>query len=156
MGWRREWRNGVPLLQGPFESYVGTAHPYYDEITGDVISINYGGSVAGEPFTDLLRWDGKGEVRRWTLVDEASGAPVHVAQSAHQLAVTRDHVIVVDCAFLVENEQILDPSLSRAQAPDTVAWIVRRDAMAGAGGGPIPGGAGDHPSREHPPDGRLR
>ena len=137
MGWRREWRNGLPVAPTtPFQGFIGTAHPYYDEHTGEVISINYGSEGLGPesvPFVDLIRWDGEGSLERGTLVDEASGQPVSIKQSAHQLAVTRDHVIVVDCAFLVENEQIFDSSLSRAQAPDTVAWIVRRDALTSDG-----------------------
>ena len=129
MGKLSEWRNSIPFVGGPLGAQLSTAHPYFDEHTGEVFSVNYGGDYSGqvEPFVDVVRWDREGAVRRFTLVED--GKPVHIKQSIHQMAVTQDYVVVVDCAFLVEDEQILDSSISRAHAPNAVIYIARRDAM---------------------------
>lgn len=129
MGKLSEWKNSIPFVGGPLGAQLSTAHPYYDEHTGEVFSVNYGGDYSGqaEPFVNVMRWDGEGAVESWTLMED--GEPVHIKQSLHQMAVTQDYIVVVDCAFLVENEQILDGSISRAQAPNAVIYIARRDAM---------------------------
>jgi carotenoid cleavage dioxygenase-like enzyme len=129
MGKLAEWRNSIPFVAGPLGAQLSTAHPYFDEHTGEVFSVNYGGDYSGqvEPFVDVVRWDGEGAVRRWTLVED--GKPVHIKQSIHQMAITQDYIVMVDCAFLVEDEQILDQSIARAHAPHTVMYIARRDDM---------------------------
>ena len=129
MGTNAQWRSSIPFVQGPFKPHLSTAHPFFDEHTGQVFSVNYGPAFPDSPaFTDVLRWDGQGDLQRWTLVDERD-EPVHITQSAHQLAVTQDYVILVDCAFLVENEQLFNANYARAQAPDAVVYLVRRDAL---------------------------
>ena len=129
MGKLSEWRNSIPFVAGPLGAQLSTAHPYYDEHTGELFSVNYGGDYSGqvEPFVDVVRWDGEGAVRRWTLLED--GKPVHIKQSIHQMAITQDYIVMVDCAFLVEDEQILDQSIARAHEPRTVMYIARRDDM---------------------------
>ena len=127
VGAMHEWRDSIPFVQGPFRAHMSTAHPYWDEHTGELFSVNFGSSFDGiEPFTDLVRWDGEGALERWTLVDEVTGRPAEIVQSAHQMTVSQDYVILVDCAFLVENEQFFDAEFSRAQEPDAVVYIVAR------------------------------
>ena len=128
LGWRREWKSSIPFVTGPFLPYLSTAHPFYDEHTDEVFTVNYGGEYDGqEPFVNVMRWGGDA-LESFRLVD-AQGAPVAIKQSVHQMAITEDYVLVVDCAFLVEDEQIFDAEYSRAQDPDTVVYIVRREDM---------------------------
>lgn len=59
-----------------------------------------------ERFTDLLRWDGRGTLRGWTLVDQ-DGRRVGIGESAHQVGVSGNWVVFMDTAFLVGPESIL-------------------------------------------------
>ncbi len=130
MGTLDEWRNSIPFVAGPLGAQLSTAHPYFDEHTGEVFSVNYGGDYSGqvEPFTNIVRWDGEGAMHSWSLKDD-EGNPINIKQSIHQMAITQDYVVVVDCAFLVEDEQILDQSIVRAQSSNTVMYIVSRDDL---------------------------
>lgn len=130
IGWNKEWKTSIPFVSGPFQAYLSTAHPFWDSHTEEMFTVNYG-QQAGEdipPFTNIMRWDGEGDVLSWTIVDD-EGKPYEIKQSIHQLAVTRDYVVVVDCAFLVENEQILNSNHAKAQEPDTILYIVKRDDL---------------------------
>ena len=128
LGWRREWKSSIPFVTGPFLPYLSTAHPFYDEHTDEVFTINYGGEYDGqEPFVNVMRWSGDA-LESWRLVDD-QGRPVAIKQSVHQMAITEDYILVVDCAFLVEDEQIFNAEYSRAQEPDTIVYIVRRSAL---------------------------
>lgn len=130
VGAQSEWRSSMPegMLNGPFDVFFSTAHPFYDDHTGFLFSVNYrGGALAGdgEAFTDVVRWDGAGDLERWSLVLE-DGSPVEIQQSTHQIGVTRDYVVIMDTAFYIEGEQIVNPDFSAAQSPDTVIYIARR------------------------------
>ena len=130
MGTHEQWRDSLPFLNAAFPAYLSTAHPYWDEHTQEVISVNYGPTVGPEDpgFTNVMVWDTEGDVVSWSLKDE-QGQPIIIEQSIHQLAVTRDYILVVDCAFLTETEQFGNPDYARAQSPDTVLYIVERSAL---------------------------
>jgi carotenoid cleavage dioxygenase-like enzyme len=128
-----EWTSGLPesLFPGPFALHLTTAHPYYDERTGEMITVNYTSGPDGQ--LHIVRWDGSGPLAR-SLVVLPDGTPVVIQQSAHQVAVSRDHVLVMDTAFFAEPEQIFGGTLSKAQAPEATVYIVRRaDLAAGSG-----------------------
>lgn len=57
-------------------------------------------------FTHLVRWMGNGPLQQWTLVDQLE-APIVIHQSMHQLAVTRDYIILADTAFKFDLDQVL-------------------------------------------------
>ncbi|MCG3172806.1 MAG: hypothetical protein GMKNLPBB_00964 [Myxococcota bacterium] len=138
MGWNREWTGALPdnltVINGPFKLIMTSAHPYYDEHTGEVFSVNYGGDlVGGTPFVHVVRWRGDGPVELHTLVSP-EGAGLGIRQTAHQFAVTRDYVILMDTAFYAEGEQLFDPEKSKPQSPDCVLYILaRRDLKTGGG-----------------------
>ncbi|MFB6352025.1 MAG: carotenoid oxygenase family protein [Bradymonadaceae bacterium] len=128
VGRREEWKSALPegLSTGPFRLHFSTAHPYYDDRTGQLFSINYRGAMFGDDktFTDLVRWDGEGELERWSL-ERPDGTPVEI----HQIGVTEDYIIVMDTALNIEQEQFSNPSYVEAQLPDTSIYIVRRDDL---------------------------
>ncbi len=95
-----------------------------------------------DTFTDLIRWDGAGALERWRLV-LPSGDEVSIAQSIHQVAVTRDHVVVLETGFKIGLQSGYDdpvPSgdlvertvraiVTRAQLPVTTLYVVPRAAL---------------------------
>jgi carotenoid cleavage dioxygenase-like enzyme len=146
IGGNDEWVSGTPevpgLIGGPFKAFFSGAHPYYDENTKDLFLVNYKpsfpviGGLLGGGDTWLLRWDGASRLERHRLV--VNGRGVEITQSAHQMAVTRDYVIIMDTAFQIEFEQILlSRELVRPETVDTALYIVRRKDLK-KGGGDVP------------------
>jgi carotenoid cleavage dioxygenase-like enzyme len=90
-------------------------------------------------FVYLLRWDGNGDIERWRLV-LSDGSPVKIEQSVHQIGITKDYIVLIDTAFKVGVEQLLNNPipdneplekslrilLTRPQFPDSNIYIVRR------------------------------
>lgn len=214
VGTNQEWRSAVPriepLLNQVFPVVLSTAHPAFDDYTGEMFTINYGRSIANllstiplmsgvhhlpqtvkefleplldtvishesikqflstglkftqdvlknsaefgngllksvkvdvEDFTYLVRWDGTGSLERWKLV-LPDGSPVKIEQSVHQIGVTKDFIVIIDTAFKVGVDQILNNPLpdtakterglrillTRPQFPDSKIYIVRRDQL---------------------------
>lgn len=94
-------------------------------------------------FTYLVRWDGKGNLQRWQLL-QANGCPVKIEQSLHQFAITEDYIILIDTAFKMLIEEILPARsrkkyksvekflrnvIDRQQLADNRVYIIRRDAL---------------------------
>ncbi|MHC4832122.1 MAG: carotenoid oxygenase family protein, partial [Planctomycetota bacterium] len=149
VGWNHEWH---PALQstGLLSSIMGSvfplvqtsAHPVWDDRTRELFTLNFGNqgiqfvgvSVLGDTFTDLIRWDGQGALERFELVDDR-GRKIRIAQSAHQIQVTQDYVLVMDCAFSMEMEKMINPHYLRPQLPDTIVYVVRRSDLQGAASG---------------------
>lgn len=130
-----EWRTALPpgLFSGPFQPVFTPAHPCFDEHTGEVFAVDYSLPLPGAaPFCRVVRWDGAGALAAFELV-LPGGEPLAIAQTAHQVTVTRDHVIIIDTAFVAEGEQVLGQDVSRAQAADTVLYLVRRADLATPG-----------------------
>ena len=109
--------------------------------------------IEGEDFIGLNRWTGSGTaIEQWQVVDE-EGEPIKVLQSLHQMAVTKDYIILSDSAFKIVLEDILPlitsqnrilqklnqivhrlrPYLSYPQLPHTdLSIISRKDLISGA------------------------
>lgn len=95
-----------------------------------------------ETFTDLVRWDGRGPLQRFRLV-LPNGDDVGILQSVHQIAVTKDHVVVLETGFKIGMQSAFnDPTprqpaldrllravLTRPQLPYTVFYVVPRHAL---------------------------
>ncbi|MGV0108069.1 carotenoid oxygenase family protein [Nostoc sp. DSM 114160] len=106
------------LLIGWIEKLLGTAMP---------------------DFVRLMRWDGVGKLQQWDLI-LPDGSPVRIEQSIHQLAVTKDYVVLMDTSLKIGPEQILNNPipdsleterllrrlLTRSQQPNSPIYIVRR------------------------------
>ena len=93
-------------------------------------------------FVYLIRWSGSGNFERWKLV-LPDGSPVVIHQSLHQIAVTRNYIVLIDTAFSVglaqtfnnplpnnkKTERLLRDILSRPVSPESYLYIVRRDKL---------------------------
>ncbi|MGD2183774.1 carotenoid oxygenase family protein [Lusitaniella coriacea] len=90
----------------------------------------------------LIRWDGKGDVERWTIVKE-DGSPMTILQTMHQIGVTENYILFMDTAFqfgigqLLNNplpnnpgaERLLRALITSPQLPDAILYIVRRSDL---------------------------
>jgi carotenoid cleavage dioxygenase-like enzyme len=98
-----------------------------------------------ENFLYLMCWDGSGPIERWKLV-LPDRSPVRIEQCIHQIGVTQDYVVIMDTAFTVGTDQIINNPfpkskggdqlfrqvLERPAAADSTIYIVRRrDLKAG-------------------------
>lgn len=95
-----------------------------------------------DTFTDVIRWDGEGGLERWRLV-LPTGAEVAIEQSIHQVAVTREHVVVLETGFKIGLqsgfddpiphgdlvERTLRAILTRPQLPYTALYLVPRASL---------------------------
>lgn len=95
---------------------------------------------------DAIRWDGVGALAR-TALQLADGTPVTIAQSVHQVALTREHFVILDTGFKLgvaqlfsdplPHEEALDALLRELldapQMPVTILYVVRRDALVAGG-----------------------
>ncbi|HAZ49648.1 MAG TPA: lignostilbene-alpha,beta-dioxygenase [Cyanobacteria bacterium UBA11369] len=117
------------------------------DLSGDIWQnlMNCIGSIFGkelEDFTYLVCWDGVGELERWKLV-LPDGTPVKIEQTIHQLGVTKDYVVLMDTAFIMGLEQVINNPfpknkklerrlrnlLERPPLPDSNIYIVPRAAL---------------------------
>jgi carotenoid cleavage dioxygenase-like enzyme len=142
VGRNDEWFGGLPELLlnfgvggGPFPTVLSTAHPAVDEATRELFFVNYSLQMPLLPGkTALVRWDGEGDLERWMLKDDAN-KDIPILQSAHQMAVTRRFVVLMDTAFVTEVAKMTgigDKEIP--QAATTTVWLVRRDDLAAGGG----------------------
>lgn len=101
--------------------------------------------------TYLLRWRGDGAIERWRLVTP-DGRPIRIEQSVHQVAVTRDYVVAIDCSIKVGIPQVFGAGplpgdtgrrlwrqlLSRPQRDMTTVYLIPRRQLV-RGERPSPG-----------------
>ncbi|NVJ00373.1 carotenoid oxygenase family protein [Myxococcus sp. AM009] len=151
LGYLREWNRALPT-PWVFPLLQSTAHPAFDpaERMGPraddkrprLFFTNHAPKwPLGPGFTQLVSWDTEeNRLNHWKLMDAATGEPV-VASSLHQIAATRDYVVLLDANFPINFWQIAAqaavPFLPRVQravewltaspaAPQAVFWVVRR------------------------------
>jgi len=146
-----EWQGAVPA-PWLFPLVLTSAHPAEDRATGELFTANYAAIGSGGAFFQLVRWRGPGALEHFQPVDD-HGEPVLIEQCVHQIAVTREYVILQDSAFLFEMRQMAMDALQGlipgvalrgllggrgmlAQRPTSVFHIIRRRDLAG-GGGPV-------------------
>ncbi|MCB9592410.1 MAG: carotenoid oxygenase family protein [Sandaracinaceae bacterium] len=99
-------------------------------------------SLVPDSFTDLVRWDGQGALERFRLV-LPRGDELHIRQSVHQVAVTREHVVILETGFKIGvqsafNNPLPDTDfferlarwgLTRPQLPYTAFYVVPRASL---------------------------
>ncbi|MEC7520649.1 MAG: carotenoid oxygenase family protein [Myxococcota bacterium] len=91
-----------------------------------------------DTFTDVVRWDGSGAFERWRMV-LPNGREVSIAQSVHQIAVTAEHVVVLETGFKIGMQSafndpftpdgfdmLLRAMLTKPQLPYTVFYVLKR------------------------------
>ncbi len=152
-----EWLGSIPA-PWLFPLVLTSAHPSEDPRTGELFTANYANAGAGNPgFTHLIRWHRRGPLEHFQLIDE-HGDPVVIEQCVHQIALTKNHVVLQDSAFVVEMRQmaydavellmpgvpivdLLGGSRMRAQRPTTVLYLIPRASLK-----PRSGGVAEHPT----------
>lgn len=127
--------------------------PATDALTGAPAWVSRGVDLLGglvarhapdlpDTFTDLVRWDGKGRLRRYRLV-LADGGDVAITQSVHQVALTRHHVVILHTGFKIgfasalhdvaprslAQGRAVHAALTRPQLPVTTFYVVPRAAL---------------------------
>ena len=89
-----------------------------------------------------MRWDGTGRLRRYRLV-VADAGEVAITQSVHQVALTREHVVILHTGFKIgfapalhdakprshAADRLLHAALTRPQLPVTTFYVVSRAAL---------------------------
>ncbi|HHH29766.1 MAG TPA: hypothetical protein ENK57_15665 [Polyangiaceae bacterium] len=108
--------------------------------------------IVPDSFTDLVRWDGEGRLERFRIL-LPDGREVHVQQSVHQIAATRDHILILETGFKIGLQSTFDNPLpnsdvferlarlllTRRQKPRTIFYVVaRKDLDAASQQGPYP------------------
>lgn len=90
----------------------------------------------------LVRWDGHGRLDHWTVM-LPDGRPVEIQNSMHQLAVTRDFIVLLDTNFKITVNQWYntigkdDPTIDRLirlffakrQLSQTLIYVIRRSDL---------------------------
>ncbi len=117
---------------------ITSAHPPYDARTGEY----YGLAASIVPlanFCDIVLWDGEGSLRSVPVV-RRDGRPIHISQTAHQMCVTRDHLVILDAAITLEGGKLLNDPRSSAAGEVTAprdsshVFIIGRDDLRSARG----------------------
>jgi carotenoid cleavage dioxygenase-like enzyme len=122
---------------------ITSAHPPYDPRTGEYYGVSLSiVPVPGMVYCEVLCWDGTGDLRRVPL-RTPDGQPVLVSQSAHQLCVSRDHLVILDASSTIEAGKLLhepdswEASMHATPRPDSHLWVVDRAALREARGGSV-------------------
>src|SRR5262249_40385561 len=115
MGAAAEWAAEV-FQSSPFPMILSAGHPFWDPPTRELFTISYGRSLASmgphperigwlgpqlwshqggvpDSFTHLVRWNGAGALEHWQLLGP-DGTEVQISQSVHQVAVTRNWIVL--------------------------------------------------------------
>ena len=146
VGANSEWKameiDGIPGVGGIkfpwiFPMHMSGAHTAYDENTGEIFLINPVFEIpisAGliEPDTHLHVWDGAGKFTTTRIIDDSTGKPVIIKQSTHQIAVTRNYVVIIDTAFLIEYMRMVFSGVrAEPQSAYNQIWFVPRSQLDG-------------------------
>ncbi|HMY88257.1 MAG TPA: carotenoid oxygenase family protein [Microthrixaceae bacterium] len=135
-----------PLVDLPVNRFlcplnITSAHPPYDAETGEYYGVSLSiVPIPGLVYCEILCWDGVGAIKRVPLTTP-DGAPVLLSQSAHQMCISRDHLLIADTSTVIEFGKLMYPphSAEAAEAqtprPDTVLFIVSRDELRRTAGG---------------------
>ncbi|HET8930959.1 MAG TPA: carotenoid oxygenase family protein [Acidimicrobiales bacterium] len=113
---------------------ITSAHPPYDPETGEYYGVSLSIIPGAAGYFEVLCWSGEGTIKRVPLV-LGDGQPLVLTQNAHQIAVTRHHLVIVDAAGTIEFEKLASAPNSkaagtfRAPSPDSHFFIVDRDEL---------------------------
>jgi len=132
IGFNRDWPIGLdifgdaPLFPGHFTS----AHPQFDPHERRYYGVAYGGTAfGGRPFVSIMTWESDGAVVANPVV-LSDGSPLAIRQSMHQMAITREHVVLSDSSFV----NSLDPHSPGRARSDVDYYLVPKSEIGRAGG----------------------
>jgi len=113
VGKNSEWLDEFKgVFQQVFPLSQSTAHPSFDPETGEYFTVNFTKSLSNLIFkivdiknwfgpkntVKLLRWDGKGKLKRWRIVDK-KGKNIIIYQTMHQTNYSKNYIILVDSSL---------------------------------------------------------
>jgi len=92
-----------------------------------------------DSFTNLVRWDGSGALEQFRIM-LPDGREVHIDQSVHQIAATKNHIVIQETGFKIGLQSVFNDPLpntdiferlarylvTRPQEPYTVFYIIDR------------------------------
>ncbi|GET40894.1 carotenoid oxygenase family protein [Microseira wollei] len=89
--------------------------------------------------TYVVRWDGKGYLERWKLVNP-DGTPVVIQQTLHHIGVTKDYIVLMETSLKMSLSQLIQfknqkldklirEYLACPQSPDSNIYIIPRDRL---------------------------
>lgn len=124
VGRRSEWLDFEVSPQPLLPMVMTTAHPVVDPERDVMWSVNtHWGSL------HVVRWDGHGPVQSWPI----TGAII--PQSVHTIAQTREWLIVGDCAFKVEPQELTGGDRTEPNNIVSPLYLIRIDALEAAAPG---------------------
>lgn len=122
---------------------ITSAHPPYDRQTGEYYGVSLSiVPVPGMVYLEVLCWDGEGAIKR-VPIHTPDMAPVLVSQNAHQIAVSRDHLIIVDAAGTIEYGKMLsspnswEAGAASAPRPESHFYVISRHDLRSTDGAAI-------------------
>ena len=133
------WKSVTPEWMGmfmkwPFPIMMSTAHPAWDHEQEKLYMVNFAPSdLSMSPYLYLLRWDGEGAMESWEL-KLPNGQQANVAQSVHQMCVTRNHIIICDTAFASEFMDVFGFSNQSMHRTETLFYIIEKSSLSSGGG----------------------
>jgi len=157
LGYRREWNVAIPAPWA-FPLLQSTAHPAFDPEPAQPMAPDQPSQQRprlfftnhapkwplGDGWTQLVSWDTwENRLHHWKLMDAATGKPV-VTASLHQIAATRDYVVLLDSNFPINFWQIASQAVapwlpgskrlvewltSAPSYPQAVFWVVKRSDL---------------------------
>jgi len=134
-----------PIAEMPWNRYlcpmnVTSAHPPYDAETGEYYGVSLSiVPLPGMAFFEVLAWDGSGAIKRVPVV-LPDLSPLLITQNAHQLCVTRHHLVILDASGTIEAGKLLNPPNSveagytTVPRPESYFYVVNRDDIRAATG----------------------
>lgn len=157
VGENREWLDEFKgIFQQTFPLFQSTAHPSFDPETGEYFIVNFTKSMTNlllkivdvknwfgpTNSVKLLRWDGKGSLKKWRVVDE-KGKNIIIYQTMHQTNYSKNYIILVDSSLkfalnIMFNvpfrkskwiDKIIRRLLRRANLPETPLYIIKRSDL---------------------------
>ena len=127
-----------PMLDLPFNRFlcpmtITSAHPPYDAETGEYYGISLSiVPLPGMAYTEVLAWEGSGSIKRVPVLTPDLN-PLLISQNAHQIAVTRHHLVILDAAGTIEYAKLLNPPNSAEAGdaspprPESYFYVIDRD-----------------------------
>ncbi len=137
-----------PMVDPPINRFlapmgVASAHPPYDRHTGEYYGVSLSiVPLPGMMYFEVLAWDGHGAIKR-VPVTMPDGSPLAITQNAHQLCVTRHHLVVLDASGTIEAGKLLNPpdSWEAGQTivprPESYLYVISRDDIRTTRGGVV-------------------
>lgn len=133
----------LPLNRHLCPMTITSAHPPYDPETGEFYGVSLSiVPVPGMIYFEVLVWDGEGAFKRVPVVGP-DGQPLLITQNAHQICVTRHHLVVLDASGTIEAGKLLNPPNSweagfvQVPRPESHLHIISRDDLRRATGGVV-------------------